>query len=199
MIQLTDEQRTAILDDLREDGDVHKFEADGMWTFTLHIEQDECMSYEDQEDPEVFGRVEVASDGYWRSDGHPQRPDGFTGAARKFASESSQGYSYWYEPPKDFRRFKGSGFTDIDEWRNAAEAHFRNVRSVVSWGYVVIGVKARHVRPDGYERDWSEWIGGVENPIDVYGSQARKDWDDYVHELVGELLDELLTQIEEEA
>jgi hypothetical protein len=185
----------AILADLHDDDDVHKFTDEGEWTFTLHIDQDECLTYEDNEDPEVFGKVQYADQRRTNDFGYHPRPDGFTGAARRFYSESSQGDVYWYEPPKDFRRFKGSGFNDIDKWREAARRHFENVKSVVSWGYVQVGVIASHVRPDGYQRKWSEWIGGVENPVMSWGPE-RKQWDDYIHGIVGELLTELISQIE---
>lgn len=187
----------AILADLHDDGDVHKFTDEGEWTFTLHIDQDEALSFEDIEDPEVFGRVAYADQRRTNDFGYHPRPDGFTGAARRFYSESSQGDTYWYEPPADFKRFKGSGFTDIDEWRNAAERHFRHVKSIVSWGYLIVRVKARHVRPDGYEREWYDLVGGVENPVTSWGPE-RKQWDAYVHTIVDDILAELIAQIEGE-
>lgn len=175
----------AIVAALTEDGD--KYE-DGEWRFKLRIEPDDDLTVDDMEDPEVFGRYEFREYGRDNRD----RPDGFTGAAVKLASETSQGVYYWYEPPKDFRKFKGSGFTDINAWENAKEANLRYVRRILSYGYSSLGIIATHTRSDGYERTWSEWIGGTD-----FGEWPESKA--YIAEMVGDVLGELLAQIEQEA
>ena len=184
----------AIAAELTDDGDkidwVHP-DDDGVWTFRLRIEHDD-LAVEDMEDPEVFGRYECR-----RYDEHSDhRPAGFTGAAVKIQDDANQGYYYWYEPPADLRRFKGSGFATIEEWEKAKERNLRYVRNMLSWGYIQIGVEVTHTRPDGYQHEWSEWLGGVESSTGLWGEELA-DHNNYVAEIVKQQLDELIAQIEQ--
>lgn len=165
---------------------------DGQWTFRLRIEHDD-LTVADIEDPEVFGRYECRE--YGRSE--RDRPDGFTGAAVKIQDDANQGYYYWYEPPKDFRRFKGSGFTSIEEWEAAKARNLVYVRNLLSWGYISIGVEVTHVRSDGYKRSWCEWIGGVESGTGLWGEDL-KNHNDYVATIVKEQVEQVIYEIEQE-
>ena len=175
---------------LDDDGDSYEISTDnGTWTFRLNINHDD-LSYEDMEDEEVFGKVAWIDRGttYYRKQRYENanRPREFTGAARKMTAESYPGVNqFWYEPPAEFRRFKGSGWEDRDVWEEAAEAHARNVRSIVSWGYNVVTITARHQLPDGYHREWSQAVGGIEAEAD----RAYLDsvFHDVLHELIGEI------------
>jgi len=170
---------------LTKDGDRYDvLDADEGYTFRLRIEGDD-LSVEDLEDPEVFGRWATAWDGYRKYD----RPTGFTGAAVKFWSESCQGVQYWYEPPESFRKFKGSGFDTLDEWEAAKDSNLQYVRGLISWGYVQIGVVLTHERADGYTREWSAWIAGVENSL---ANPVRQDWDNYVASIVKDQIAEVI-------
>lgn len=181
---------------LTEDHDKYVADRDdGQWTFRLRIEHDD-LTVADIEDPEVFGRYQYGEYGRERD---RNRPDGFTGAAVKIASESSQGDFYWYEPPKDFRRFKGSGFTSVEEWEAAKARNLVYVRNLLSWGYIYIAVSLTHERPDGYKRSWSSpGIGGVESSTGLWGEDL-KNHQAYVATIIADEIGELIHEIKEEA
>jgi hypothetical protein len=187
----------AIAADLTEDGDSYttadttQLEVD-TWTFRLRIEPDD-LGVGDIEDPEVFGRYEYGEYGRYGRD----RPAGFTGAAVKIPSDSDQGGFYWYEPPMDFRRFKGSGFATIEEWEKAKELNLRYVRNLLSWGYIQIGIEVTNIRADGYRREWSQWFGGIESGTGLWGEELARH-NDYVAATVKEQLGEVIAQIEQE-
>lgn len=192
----------AIAAELVDDGDTYvivldsepdqAFADDGTWTFRLCIEHDD-LQVSDIEDPEVFGRYECRQ----YLDGNRDRPDGFTGAAVKIPDDANQGYYYWYEPPKDLRRFKGSGFSTIEAWEEAKALNLSYVRNLLSWGYIQIGVKLTHLRPDGYTRKWAAWVGGVESGTGLWG-ESLKHHDEYVAEMVKDQIAEVIGEVEEE-
>jgi hypothetical protein len=179
--------------ELSDDGDTYEVQAEaGTWTFRLRIESDN-LTVEDVEDPEVFGRYECRE--YGRGD--RDRPAGFTGAAVKIQDDANQGFYYWYEPPSDLRRFKGSGFATIEDWTKAKETNLRHVRNLLSWGYIRIGIEVTHTRPDGYHRKWSEWTGGIESSTGLWGEELNNH-NLYVAEIVKEQLGEVLAELDEQ-
>jgi hypothetical protein len=164
------------------DGDLIEIPSEnGTWTFRLEIHADQ-LSYEDVEDRETFGKVQWIDSHSLRE--RSPRPGGFTGAAFKMDCEAYPG-TFWYEPPKEFRKFKGSGFETWDDWFKARDAHKRHVRSVVSWGYISVTITAEHYLPDGYHRSWDASLSGVESEAD------RAYLDSVFHDVLSDLIGEI--------
>lgn len=193
---ISDSHHTAYIDliasHLHEDGDTYTEDSPtlGKVTFKLCIEHDD-LQVGDMEDEEVFGRYAVRQ---YRDGQELGRPDDFTGAAVKFDSDSTQGVYFWYEPPLHLRSPKRGGFDNVDDWGKAVRENLVIVRNLLSWGYISIGVKLTHVRPDGYTRSWFASIGGVESGTGLSG-QALKDHNAHVAELVREQIGEVLAEV----
>lgn len=175
---------------LDTDGDNFEIEDDDdLWTFTLHVDGDD-LSYEDIEDPEVFGQVGWTP--LWDEDGkRHDRPADFTGAAVKLhlGNNHPSNQNLWYEPPKELRKFKGSGFDTLEGWNEAKALNLRYVTEILMWGYVHISVTLTHERADGYTHEWrSPGLGGVE-------AMAEPS---YIAEIARQEISEIMYQIEHE-
>ena len=161
---LDDDERTAILDELTDDGDTCEIERNGVtYTYRLRIEHDQDCRINDYE---CYGKTSTYSYD-WR-DGRVARPEGFTGAACKIEIDRSSWI--WWEPCEDLRSkrawVKAGG--DPDAYDEAYKFHKRQATQLLQDGFYVVSVElfgpatdtigASHVVEIGVEL-----VGGVDS------------------------------------
>lgn len=159
-----------LLAQLIEDGDTVAL-GDGR-TLVLHVERDDIDPLTLINDADCWGRV--AWDRPNRDTGQSVRPDGFTGAARKF---SLYGYALegtvWWEPYRE-------GHHVVDDPETVAY-----MRELLAEGFQQVGLELRETLTDsqGHEHAVTvdtAWLGGT----DSLGNG-------FLREVLGDLLAEL--------
>lgn len=162
----TIDERVAILDKLRHDGDTYDL-PDGRM-IRLRIEPDHDASINDA--PDFYGRLADADRGQ-------DRPHAFDGNAEKMWLQQNGG-CVWWQPPKDVRR-TDEGFAALR----------RLVNDVASFGFV--GYVVELVGP---ETDADAYGHRPVVAFDsLWGIEAMVD-DAYARTIIGELLDQVMGQ-----
>ena len=173
----TNEELTAIARKV-DPGSPEVVERDGL-RFTFGQEYDDRGVIEHVNDCDCYGKLgwpEPVSryDPY----GQDRRPDGFTGAARKFSSTPMHD-TIWWEPYRDETKV----YDGPDE--------VRFMRELLDWGFVGLWVQVDRRESCGHWHEvTTESLWGIESPTIGDGNY------DYLAEVYSDLISEALHQLE---
>jgi len=153
-------------------GSPETIERDGL-RFTFGQEYDETSVMDYVNDMDCLGKLgwpEPVS--RWDPYGQDRRPDGFTGAARKFGATPMHG-TIWWEPYRD----------DTKVYDSPDEVRF--MRELLDWGLVAVWVKVERRESCGHWHEVAhEALWGIESPTIGTGN----------YEYLAEVYDDLITQ-----
>lgn len=159
-------------DDLHFDADGHISYFDYGKPYTLEVGDNQYVIVMDHDtfrtggdfindcDESIFGRVSKYAYDYWR-DGHTERPDGFTGRARKV--QVDRGYWMWWEPPATL--WVDDAEVPWEQASNAATLCARQVQDILEYGVhtIVVERKQRCEMGHWHAVDGTA-LGGVDKP-----------------------------------
>ena len=175
-MNVTDDELTAILDALTDDGDT--YDLDARLTLVLRIEPDDTSAYDHINDADCWGKLEWArNDPY---SGRSRRPDHFDGKARIVEHDSP--HTLWWQPtPEVWGTPKPWNF----------DADFAEVRRLLHDGFYQVGLKLRERVTDSWGHAHTvtvdqQWLGGIDS-LD----------NGCLREIVGDLLHDLADEIGE--
>lgn len=155
-------------------GSPETIERDGL-RFTFGQEYDDESVMDHVNGCDCYGKLgwpEPAS--RWDPHGQQRRPDGFTGAARKFTSTPMHD-TIWWEPYRDETKV----YDGPDEVRFMSE--------LLNWGFVGVWVKVERIESCGHWHEVAhESLWGIESPMCHPGNEG--------YEYLAEVYDDLLAQ-----
>jgi len=164
-------------------GSPETIERDGL-RFTFGQEYDDRGVMETIADCESYGKLgwpEPVSryDPY----GQDRRPDGFTGAARKFASTPMHD-TIWWEPYRDDTKV----YDGPDEVRFMGE--------LLNWGFIGVTLNVERIESCGKWHECAhESLWGIESPLCHPGDEGYT----YLADVYSDLISEAMHQIKEDA
>jgi len=181
-MNVTDDELTAILDALTDDGDT--YEVDARLTLVLHIEYDPDTSINDYD---CYGRTERYSHRYYNGEQRTPRPDDMDGSARKI--EVDRGDWMWWQPSDDMKSAKAWGGPP-DEYPAALRAHIDLATDLLRGGFKMVGLELRERVTDSWGHTHTvtvdqQWLGGIDS-LD----------NGYIRTIISDLLVELVSQDE---
>jgi hypothetical protein len=182
MITFTTEELTAIAHSV-DPGSPEVIERDGL-RFTFGQEYDDTSVMEHIADCESYGKLawpEPVSS--WDPHGQQRRPDGFTGAARKFASTPMHD-TIWWEPYRDEHKV----YDGPDEVRFMSE--------LLNWGFICLTLTVERRESCGkFHEAAFNILCGIESPL----CHPANEGYDYLASVYADLLVDALHEIKETA
>ena len=119
----------------------------------------------------------------WDPNGQERRPDGFTGAARKFGSTPMHD-TIWWEPYRD----------DTKVYDSPEDVRF--MRELLDWGYIGVTVTVERIEACGkWHVAANESLWGIESPLCYEGDEGYA----YLAEVYSDLISEALHELKEDA
>jgi hypothetical protein len=179
MTNFTTEELTKIARDVGVDCP-EVIERDGL-RFTFGQEYDDQGVIEHVNDCDAYGKLgwpEPVS--RWDPNGQDGRPDGFTGAARKFGATPMHD-TIWWEPYREGRKV----YDDPDT--------VRFMRELLDWGFIGVTLKVERRESCGYWHEAAfESLWGIESPLCHTGNEGYE----YLAEVYSDLIHQALHELE---
>jgi len=155
-------------------------ERDGL-RFTFGQVYDDMSVMDHVNECDCYGKLAWPVTSRWDPYGQERRPDGFTGAARKFGSTPMHD-TIWWEPYRD----------DTKVYDSPEEVRF--MRELLDWGFIGLTVTVERIEACGkWHVAANESLWGIESPTIGDGNY------DYLAEVYDDLLAQAMHEMKETA